>query len=105
MVLARVQIREDLTADISDAPPRLRLLIGVTERVEIVSKDQEVVIARDGVEVRAHAVELFEVRCSQCHESTWARMNTGRCAYCGTTDPKLVRPVYSEARIGLVAKP
>lgn len=104
MVLARVRIREDLIADIEMVPPRLRIVLGETERIEIV-KDQDIVIVRDGVETDAHAVELFEVRCSICCESTWARQNTGRCAYCGSIDPKVVRPVYSDRRLALVPKP
>lgn len=104
MVLARVRIRDGLTADVEARPPKLRLLLGAIERIEIVSKDQEVVIVRDGVEVSAHAVELFEVRCSQCKESTWAKMNTGRCAYCGSVDPAVVKPVYSDRRLALVSK-
>lgn len=48
MVLARIRIRDDLVADISERT-RLRIVLGETEKVKLVDKDQDAEIeAPDG---------------------------------------------------------
>ncbi len=95
MVLAKVRIRDDLVADISDARPRLRIVLGETEKVKLVSKDDQVEIeAPDGQRYVVSAQALVTIWCLKCREPTFVKYNTRRCGYCGETDEAFVRPLW-----------
>ncbi len=94
MVLARIRIRDDLVADISERT-RLRIVLGETETVKLVSKEDTVEIeAPDGQRYTVSAQALVTIWCLKCHEPTFVRYNTQRCGYCGETDESFVRTLW-----------
>jgi hypothetical protein len=104
MVLARVRIREDLVADISDARPQLRIVLGETERLEIVSSKDEVTVVKDGEETILIPQEMVVIRCKTpgCGRLSVLEFNMG-CPYCGRGNTE--KPQWGDTQLVLVPKP
>lgn len=92
MVLAKIRIRDDLVADISERT-RLRIVLGETEKVKLVGKEFEIE-APDGQRYTVSAQALVTIWCLRCREPTFVKYNTRRCGYCGETDASFVRPLW-----------